>query len=145
MSAEIRGHRVAAGHPCPYSTASGCSIYEERPEDPCRNFICSWLVEGSPLPDWMRPDQCGAIVLLSMPWHGDHVVSAIPVGKSIPQKTLEWLKAYASKHRRPLIFYERIVEGDGYSGLKRFGFGPPEFRQRVARMSEQELNSAVTM
>jgi len=144
LSAEIRGHKVHAGQPCPYSTAQGCSIYTDRPKDPCRNFICSWLVEKSPLPDWMRPDLCGAIVLLSMPWHGQLVIFTIPVGDVIPDRTLEWLKHYAQKHKRPLIFCERVRSNGNYSGLKRFGFGPLAFRQQVAALMATE-SGAVEM
>lgn len=134
LSTEIRGHVVSAGKPCPFSQPDGCGIYETRPKNPCRRFVCSWLVEKSPLPDWMRPDQAGVIVLLSLPWHGQRVISARPVGQRIPQRSLDWLKRYAQKHKRPLIYYERTRNGDHYSGLKRFGFGPPEFTKTVAQL-----------
>jgi hypothetical protein len=145
LSAEVLGHRVRAGHPCPHSTPGGCAIYQRRPHVPCRTFVCSWLVEDSPLPDWMRPDACGAIVLLSMPWEGECVISATPVGRSIPERTLDWLKAYAQNHRRPLIFYERIESGGAFTGLKRFGFGPPGFRDKVARIAERSGLDDVSM
>ena len=141
LSAEIRGHEVRPGKPCPYSTAQGCSIYTDRPQDPCRNFVCSWLVEKSPLPDWMRPDLCGAIVLLSMPWHDQLVSYAVPVGALIPHPTLEWLKQYAATHSRPLLFFERTSSNGVYTGLKRFGFGPPAFRQLVADVMATESTS----
>jgi hypothetical protein len=102
-------------------------------------------VDGSPLPEWMRPDQCGAIVLLSLPWQGQKVISAIPVGRVIPEPTLEWLKQYAQKHRRPLIFYERMVTAGSFSGLKRFGFGPADFRQKVTQLVAEELIPAIEM
>ncbi|MEJ8568725.1 hypothetical protein [Elongatibacter sediminis] len=135
LSADVLGHHMRAGHPCPHSKPEGCGIYSERPQVPCRTFICSWLVDDSPLPDWMRPDSCGAIVLLSMRWDDEYVISAVPVGPTIPDRTLTWLKDYARQHRRPLVFYERIRTDGRYTGLKRFGFGPPAFRDKVARHS----------
>lgn len=135
LTADVLGHRMRAGHPCPHSTPQGCGIYERRPEKPCRSFVCSWLVEGSPLPDWMRPDRCGAIVLLSLEWEGEFIIWAVPVGKSIPQRTLDWLREYAQRHRRPLVFYERIESDGVYAGVKRFGLGPPAFRDKVARLA----------
>lgn len=137
VSGDVLDHHLSAGHPCPHSTPAGCGIYERRPEEPCRTFVCSWLVDGSPLPDWMRPDRCGAIVLLSLHWEGDYVISAIPVGKAIPERTLDWLKDYARRHRRPLVFYERIENDGVFTGLRRFGMGPPEFRRKVARYAAQ--------
>lgn len=80
----------------------------------------------------MRPDLSGAIVLLSLPWQGELVISAIPSGAEIPQKTLDWLQDYSRKHQRPLIFYSRVIENGEYKGLKKFGFGPAAFRQKVA-------------
>ena len=146
MSAEVLGNRLCAGQGCPHASEKGCGVYSERPEVPCRSFICSWLVEGSPLPDWMRPDLSGAIVLLSLPWEGEKVISAVPVGDVIPEKTLEWLKAYAQKHTRPLVFYERTRDAIGhYEGLRRFGFGPPQFRDKVARLLDSGEEASVPM
>ena len=145
LGANIRGHKVTAGKPCPYSTPCGCAIYADRPEQPCRVFTCSWVVDNSPLPDWMRPNISGAIVLLNMPWQKERVIWATPVGESIPEATLNWLKDYARKYKRPLIFHERIVTEGVFSGLKRFGFGGPEFRSRVASMTAEELDAALAM
>lgn len=146
MSGEILGNRVSAGHPCPHGSARGCDVYEQRPDDPCRKFICSWRVEQSPLPDWMRPDQCGAIVLLSFAWQGETVISAIPAGQAIPEKTLEWLKAYAVENNRPMLIHERTMDEDGnFSGLRRFGFGPPAFREKVANMLDKERAASIPM
>ena len=143
MRAEIDGQEVCAGKPCPHSTAGGCGIYATRPRDPCRNFVCSWLVPKSPLPEWMRPDRCGAIVLLSMPWHGQRVIHATPVGPFIPVPTLEWLKDFAQRNNRALVFYERITDDKGYTGLRRFGFGPPGFRDLVASVAATELEAGL--
>jgi len=145
LSAEIRGHKVCAGSPCPFSQPEGCTIYQTRPTDPCRNFVCSWLVDGSPLPHWMRPDQCGAIVLLAVPWHGRLVIHATPVGNAIPEETLEWLKQYAQSTGRPLVFIERSMAGDTYSGRKLFGFGPPEFKYLVAKVASSEPEASLDL
>ena len=145
LSAEIRGHKVFPGAPCPFSKPQGCSIYSERPTDPCRNFVCSWLVDNSPLPEWMRPDRCGAIVLLSVPWHGRLVIRATPVGRVIPPETLEWLKQYAQRTWRPLVFAERIKTGDAYSARKLFGFGPPEFKYLVAKVAASEPEASMEL
>lgn len=146
MSGEILGNQVSAGHPCPHGSEQGCAVYSERPEDPCRKFICSWLIDESPLPAWMRPDQCGAIVLLSVDWHGEKVISAIPTGPSVPTRTLEWLKAYAVEHKRPMLIYERIRDAEGsYTGLRRLGFGPPAFRSKVEQMLSEEKAASIPM
>jgi hypothetical protein len=94
----------------------------------------------------MRPDKSGVIVLLLLSWHGEKVISAIPAGRVIPDRALEWLKAYAVKHKRPMLIYERSVDEEGrYVGLRRFGFGPPAFREKVARLLETEKTASIPM
>ena len=84
-------------------------------------------------------------MLLSMPWEGELVISAVPVGVEIPAKTLEWLQSYARQHQRPLIFYTRLVENGEFAGMKRLGYGPPAFRQKVAEMSLVPADETVEM
>lgn len=88
----------------------------------------------SELPDWMRPSECGAIVFLWFDWQDQKVINAIPVGEKIPERTLDWLKAHAQEQGRPLMFVERIREGDQFTGIRCLGFGPPGFRQQVDRL-----------
>jgi hypothetical protein len=82
----------------------------------------------------MRPSDCGAIVFLWFEWRGEKVINAVPVGKKIPERTLDWLKAYAQKQGRPLIFLERIERDGEFTGERCVGFGPPGFREEVRRM-----------
>jgi hypothetical protein len=86
----------------------------------------------------MRPDQCGAIVLLNQPWNDIRVVFAVPVGETIPDRTLNWLKAYAVKYKRPLLYHQRLREGTAFTGLKRFGFGPPNSEKQLPPLCMKE-------
>ncbi len=63
LQIRVNGMDAWPGKPCPHSTGSGCRIYADRPVDPCVNFIYSWKMEGSPLPDWMKPSNAKVIVL----------------------------------------------------------------------------------
>lgn len=137
MSTTVNGAAVRPGHPCPHSSGAGCAIYSARPEYPCRKFLCGWLRDDSPLPEWMRPSECGAIVFIWYDWRGDKVINAVPVGEKIPQRTLDWLKSYAQQQGRPLLFVERIKTGDSYAGVRCFGFGPPGFREKVEELRLQ--------
>lgn len=93
----------------------------------------------------MRPDKSGAIVLLSLPWEGELVISAIPVGEEIPAQTLGWLMAYAREHQRPMLYYQRVAGDGGFSGVKRLGYGPPAFREKVARLGLSAGQADVAM
>jgi hypothetical protein len=83
---------------------SGCNIYVSRPKEPCQSFECLWLIDGSPLPIWMRPDQSRVIVTFSKFNQNDEIVMVdLRMDATIPQKTLIWLNEYATKYRVPLV------------------------------------------
>jgi hypothetical protein len=119
------------GRACQHCTQAGCAIYDQRPEDPCIRFICGWLQDGSPLPDHLRPDRAGVIVLFDRPWHNWDVIRAIPTGPKVPAASLEWLKTHAQEVRLPLLFQEHGVKDGAFTDLKHTGFGPPAFVEEV--------------
>jgi hypothetical protein len=130
----INGHPVYPGHPCPHSTGRGCDDYANRPTDPCINFNCGWVVEGSPLPAWMKPDNAKVIVIFNKTrWQGLPVDVAVPVGRRIPPRALNWLKDFSARHGRPLLFSEQVKENGRYTREQMFSaFGPPAFQQHLA-------------
>jgi hypothetical protein len=120
------------GKPCAHCTVQGCAIYENRPEIPCRKFKCAWLADGDVIPENMRPDQCGAIVMFDRKWNGWSIVKAVAVGDLIPEETLEWLMAYARENKIPLLWQENlVVDGKKYGAIRNRGFGPPAFVEHV--------------
>jgi len=119
------------GKPCEHCTSQGCAIYETRPTNPCVIFNCGWLIEESPLPEEMRPDKSGAIVMLDKKWGGWRIIYASPTGERIPEKTLDWLMAYAREHKIPLMYRENLMEEGKLPGHKRLGYGPPAFLEAV--------------
>jgi hypothetical protein len=105
LQIEVLGYRVHRGNPCPFSVEHRCSIYSERPQHPCREFICGWLVFSSPLPDWMRPDKSDMIMLpANFMWHGLPVDVAVAAGDRPKQKALDWLMKFSSEKKRLLIY-----------------------------------------
>jgi hypothetical protein len=136
---EIGGVPVYPGHPCPHSTGCGCDDYKNRPVDPCDNFNCGWVVENSPLPEWMKPNNGKVIVIFNkLKWNGLPVDLAVPVGKRIPPRSLNWLKQFAEQHGRPLIFTEQIVEKGKFQQQQQIsGHGPPEFQRDLVRWQRE--------
>jgi hypothetical protein len=122
----VRGHAVGLGKPCPFLGDGGCEIYEQRPIDPCRNFICGWLVHGSHLPDWMRPDRANVIVLGgNFKWREFSVDVAITTaGRRPNDDAVIWLRQYGKANRRPLLYQ---VATDWYA------FGPRKFQLEMAQ------------
>ena len=138
---DVYGHEVAPGKPCPYSTGEGCSIYPDRPEDPCQRFICGWRMADSPYPDWLRPDLAKVMVLPNhLEWQGLPVDVAVPVGRRIPKRALNWLMDYARRTGRPLIYAEWEKTSKGYEEAPEvFTFGPQAFSREIyARLEAGE-------
>lgn len=79
----------------------------------------------------MRPDECGAIVMLDRRWNGRKVIIATPCGKTIPKETLDWLMAYARELRMPLLMGENLMKDGKFVGKKKTGYGPPSFIDEV--------------
>jgi len=105
-----------------------CSIYEDRPFEPCRRFVCGWLQDNSPLKDAMRPDLIGAILVTDRDWQKHPVYRAVPIGQRLSEETLMSLKKIAVQEARPLIHYERRVNDQGeFDGSYASIFGPPDF------------------
>lgn len=94
-------------------------------------FQCAWLQEGSPLPESMRPDRSGVIVLLHRTWRHWKVVYAIPAGTSVPADSLEWLRTYAQSIGRPMIFHERLVSNGEFKGVRKLAYGSVAFADAV--------------
>ncbi len=134
LQIRVNGTPVYPGSPCPHSTGSGCDDYANRPVDPCVHFICGWRMEGSPLPEWMKPNNSRVIVLFNQHrWRGLPVDVAVPVGRRIPPRALKWLQQFAEANNRMLLYSEQIVENGRYTVQQAVSaYGPPEFQQDMA-------------
>lgn len=56
----VHGHRMHRGRQCHF-LETACTIYPERPENPCKKYDCAWLTEDS-LPGWMKPNLSNVVV-----------------------------------------------------------------------------------
>ena len=126
LTANILGREMQEGSPCYYVTSKGCSIYNERPENPCATYKCEWLKDdGSVFPHWFRPDLSG--VIINQRFWGKNKENAFwnirECGKQIDSKILNWIYMYASKHNLCM----RIQVANNW-----YTMGPPEFVAEVS-------------
>jgi len=137
LQIQVNGVPVYPGRPCPHSTGAGCNDYAHRPVDPCVHFECGWRMDNSPLPEWMKPNNSKVIVLFNQSsWRGLPVDVAVPVGKRIPPRALNWLQQFAEKNNRMLLYSEQIMENGVFTKEQTVSaYGPPEFQQEMAERS----------
>ena len=119
------------GKPCAHHCDTGCSIYPDRPETPCRTFRCAWLDNDVDYPEDFRPDLSGVILMEDRPWQEWLVLQAMPVGPFVPAESLTFLQALAEKRGRPLIWQEWVMNEEGrVTDSKQGTWGPPAFTER---------------
>ena len=126
-----------AGTPCHFLRPSSeqtpglspCVIYDERPQSPCRTFVCGWLAAGSPFPETFRPDRAG-VIIVPMRWRGRPAHVLLSAGNDPGPEMLHWMQNHARQTGSP-FFYSANGE--------RVGFGPPEFQfEMLARLQRGE-------
>jgi hypothetical protein len=81
----------------------------------------------------MKPDNSKVIVLFDQSvWHGLPVDVAVPVGRRIPPRALNYLKQFAETRQRALLYSEQIVENGVYANRQAVSaYGPPAFQQEM--------------
>ena len=116
------------GQPCRHRANEGCSIYEERPEKPCRTFSCLWLTEDFPLPETARPDQSGVILSRLGSWGPWPVLAATPTGEKFDPPTFDFLKLFCTRNNVAILFAELEMIDDSFTGRGwQKTFGPDDF------------------
>ena len=61
LDGTVYDHSFWRGKPCHFVEKNGCSIYENRPEFPCKSYVCGYI-EFDWMPTWMRPDKSNVIL-----------------------------------------------------------------------------------
>ena len=118
----IRGHEMHPGLHCHFLIDRKCTIYEERPVSPCRNFVCGWLAEESPFPDEFRPDKIG-VIIIRIRWRDAPAHVLLSAGRDPDAALIAWMEAFAVRTGQP-FFYS--LKGE------KIGFGPLAFQQEMA-------------
>jgi hypothetical protein len=129
MVGTIRGHEMSPGTPCYFvhPEHGGCTIYEERPQSPCRNFTCAWMLPDSPFPDNFRPEQLG-VIIVRIKWRDQPAYLLRSAGRDPDQELLTWMQNFSIQTGRP-FFYE--IKGE------KLGFGPPQFQQDMLMRAQR--------
>ena len=121
VAGNMLGHEVKPGSPCPFVCETGCSVYERRPTNPCKNFVCGWLLPESPFPEDFRPDKVG-VIIVRIAWRARPAYILVSAGRDPEEPMLEWMRGYSMQTGGPFFYAQ---------GGERLGFGPMEFQQEM--------------
>jgi hypothetical protein len=124
----VFGHEMKPGQPCHFRGDGCCTIYERRPANPCRNFICGWLQEESPFPEEFRPDRLGVLIIPKR-WRDKIAYILCSAGRDPDEALLAWMRSYSLMTDRPFIYAQ---------AGERFGFGSREFQIEMLAKLERE-------
>lgn len=102
LSGEVYGKKFCPGTPCHFKGESGCSIYEDRPENPCKSFLCEWM-ENLDLPEWMKPSVSKIIILKEHDKKRNiEYFDVFEMEEKIDSSVLCWLINYSFKSGIPM-------------------------------------------
>jgi hypothetical protein len=89
---DAHGHYFQSGRPCHFKCESGCAIYENRPDDPCKNYKCEWL-DNLEIPEWLKPN-ISKVIITKRKWSGGNYLEVLECGQKMDSIVLNWLFHY---------------------------------------------------
>jgi uncharacterized cysteine cluster protein YcgN (CxxCxxCC family) len=117
LSGNAHGHDFYSGKPCHFvATGKGCSIYNDRPKEPCQTFKCAWLLSKE-IPEWMKPDKVNAIISVRNIKNFQYL-SVKEAGEKLRVEVLSWLVSYVLQNNMNLHY--EINGGSNYLGSNEF-------------------------
>lgn len=108
------------GRPCHFMCETGCSIYENRPENPCKSYQCEWLINLE-IPEWLKPNLSGVIITRKQ-WKNGEYLEIKETNKEISSKVLNWIFTHHYTTDIPI----RVQVCGGWNN-----YGPQDFLNEV--------------
>ena len=117
LTTTVRNTNIYPGNPCKFiEIGKGCTIYSERPKDPCITYKCAWLTEED-IPEWMKPDKINAIIDYRYV-NNIKYLCVNEAGEVLRSDVLTQLFLYAINNN--LNFLWRVKGGTNYIGSTQF-------------------------
>lgn len=77
-----------------------CTVYSVRPQF-CRHFFCAFSQNLFPQ-EWMRPDKCGALVMVQ-DWSKGQYLKIVETGRKMTDEALLEITNFCKKHNTPYM------------------------------------------
>lgn len=128
LPADVRGHVMSPGKPCYFLAQGQCGDYANRPEIPCKSYVCAWLSDTT-FPKWIKPSLTNVIISKKVPENKELTYYDVTeCGTKIDSVVLNWIIQWAISTGTNLVYSVNGV---------RYILGNPEFTQAVANLSKK--------
>jgi hypothetical protein len=97
LHGEAHGHKFYPGRKCHFVTSNGCSIYEKRPDVPCKSFRCVWL-DDEAIPSWMKPSLSN-VIITQRTYKDIKYLEVFETGQKMDSSALSWLVQYCLSNK----------------------------------------------
>ena len=95
LTAMIYGEEMYPGKPCRFVKAgTGCTIYESRPDNPCKGFSCNWILDEE-IPEKFKPSEVGVIIHWLQVKHIEYL-HLTEAGGKISKELADWFTEYCT-------------------------------------------------
>lgn len=117
LTTNIYGNEVMPGKPCVFvEQGVGCSIYKDRPLDPCHGFKCEWLVNPY-FPPEFKPSESN-LILTKQSYNNIPYLLLVSAGEKINEYMLSFVIDYCKENRKNLLW--QLPNNNGYAGTEDF-------------------------
>lgn len=113
---QAHGISFYKGRKCAFVNDSGCSIYSERPDNPCKSFACDWLLNKT-MPSWMRPDK-SKVILVNREINNIKYIEMMEAGQKVDSSILSWVLQTYLHNQINILYY--VDGGINYFGSQDF-------------------------
>lgn len=107
LRAQIYGEEMFRGRNCAFleKDDAGCTIYENRPESPCKEFECAWL-EDENIPSWLKPSISNAIITRNVCLENGNLnhYRLTEAGEKLRSDVLNWFIQWALSEKHNIIY-----------------------------------------
>lgn len=129
------------GTPCHFLSCTGCKIYENRPESPCKSYACEWLINGD-IPEWFKPSESNIIITRREYTKDDDTkekyLDVTEMGTTIHAKYLNWLFSYHLRTQTNLRI--EVERGKTWYGSEEFYIATnPQFEPPIDNKLVKEI------
>jgi len=119
LHGSAHGYNFFKGRACHFRSINGCTIYSQRPKDPCVSFKCAWLKdENRSIPEWLKPN-VSEVIIVEREWSKGNIYWEVSeCDKNMTSTIFAWLMIYHMNNQMPMSIQ---AHGAWYH------FGPEEF------------------